>query len=95
MLFVRCLILISSCQPTKKYPALCSHSLSFPKRNVIYYSAQIFSVVLVTENLSLSSLASLFIIISVLTKSEKESIMVSYQAIAQSRRDEFGSKKGK
>lgn len=94
MLFVRCLIPISSCKPTKKYPALCSHSLSFPKRNMIYYSAQIF-IVLVTENLSLSSLASLFIIISVLTKSEKESIMVSYQAIAQSRRDEFGSKRGK
>lgn len=45
--------------------------------------------------LSLPSLASLFIIISILAEPEKESIAVNYQAIAQSRGVKLAAKKGK
>lgn len=45
--------------------------------------------------LSLSSLASLFIIISVLAEPEKENTVVNCQAIAQSRGVKLAAKKGK
>lgn len=59
---------------------------------MIYCFAQISRAALV---ISLSSLASLFIVIAVLAELEKESTVVNLQAIAQIRAGKLAAKEGK